>query len=327
MKYLDTLKRINEEIATLNEHKAYLLDSEDEFIAKSQEYVFNRNKFGKYMVYDIALENVELKMKKDLVDIESRLVELKRVRDQLIEFILKATRISTVDVIELAAKFGIYLKTEDVGTKKLLVPYDLCIIRSGINSVASEEELIELMREVNNITISNGQIVMKRPLNVVPLYVRSKHESPVNNDEEAKTVNDTASDIAKKPKTFTEFLKYLFGNSPAETEQVVVKPAAKKSNVKISVNSNIAELASGAEITINGGLQIYKRDGDNIVFNSEVLNLFPYDVLAFFDYYLDKLFENPNINIMDVCKSYLKEVPVGGLSYDDPAMNDTYRRR
>lgn len=277
--YFERLKQINEEIEILKEHRDFLVSEEENIVADSQEYVIRRNKFGKYMVRDIMAENVEIKVKADIVEIESEIVKLKGFRDKILDTIIKATNISVYDAFRLAEKFGMYLRLENVGEKTYLVPQDLCVAKSGINSIIEESELLEELREINTIEENNGQIIMKEPLKLIPYYERSK-----------RTINGEVK-------------------------------------TKISVNQSIPELASGVEVTYNGGLQIYKRSGDSIVFNENVLNLFPYDVLAFFDYYISRIFENPMLNVMEVYEEYRKQDAVIGLSYDDPAVEDIYRSK
>jgi len=277
--YFEKLKQINEEIEILKEHRDFLVSEEEKIVADSQEYVMRRNKFGKYMVRDIMAENVEIKVKADIVEIESEIVKLKGFRDKILDIIIKATNISVYDAFRLADKFGMFLRIENIGQKTYLVPQDLCVTKSGINSIIEESELLEELREMNTIQENNGQIIMKEPLKLIPYYERTRRTV----DGEVKT--------------------------------------------KVSINQSIPELASGVEVTCNGGLQIYKREGDSIVFNEGVLNLFPYDLLAFFDYYINRIFDNPMLNVMEVYNEYQKQDNVIGLSYDDPALEDIYRNK
>lgn len=114
---------------------------------------------------------------------------------------------------------------------------------------------------------------------------------------------------------------------PKDVEQSVPLYIRSTSN-GISINNHILELASGIEVNELEGLKLYQRSKDGVEFNRDLLNILPYDVLAFIDYFVAKRFETPVITIMAAYNEYKQEqTSVKGLSYDDPAMKDSYRHR
>lgn len=94
------------------------------------------------------------------------------------------------------------------------------------------------------------------------------------------------------------------------------------------LNNHIPELTAGIEISDIEGIQVYKTTADGVEFNSKLLNIFPYDVLAFLDSFIMQKIENPELNVLAAFDAYAKDCNSAlGLSYDDPTMKDTYRHR
>lgn len=112
---------------------------------------------------------------------------------------------------------------------------------------------------------------------------------------------------------------------------------------EILVNDQILTCVAGLEVNDLEGIQIYIRDNNGIRFNPNVLNLLPYDIIAFLDFYITKRLEilefniyesnkekkstNSSFGIREAMKLYKENNEIIGLSYDDPALEDLYRSK
>lgn len=103
-------------------------------------------------------------------------------------------------------------------------------------------------------------------------------------------------------------------------------PLYKQTSNGILENNYLLTIVAGLEINDLEGIQIYKREGNEVVFNGKILNLFPYDVVAFLDYLVISRFENAKLTMEEAWKQYSK-TKVLTFSKEDPALEDIYRTR
>lgn len=104
-------------------------------------------------------------------------------------------------------------------------------------------------------------------------------------------------------------------------------PMYKKTSKGIQINDQILTSVAGLEVNDFEGVQIYKREGNEIIFNGKILNLFPYDVVAFLDYLVISRFEHPRLSMDEAWKQYRVNNQVLAFSQDDPSLEDIYRTK
>lgn len=90
----------------------------------------------------------------------------------------------------------------------------------------------------------------------------------------------------------------------ARPKNITVIHMYRKDNGKVSLNDKILELTPSLLVNDLKGIPFYRREKNNVVLNEEVVNIFPYDVLAFIEYYITLKEQNPRITIDNAFKEY-----------------------
>ncbi len=273
MNYFEELGRINDDILSFKGSVEYLLSNVDELTQETKNYLQQSYEYNGFDLSENSSTAISLKIRRDALGLQDKVNRLKIQREEIISKIINCTSISISDIIRLLNEFGLYYKTERFGTKTLIVPQSLYIIKTGSQSVMDEEDFLRILRKVRAFKERNGQLIPTEVVQSVPLYINS-----------------------------TIYGKVL--------------------------NNHITEVASGIEVSDLEGIKLYVRTESGVSFNKKLLNIFPYDVLAFIDYFVMKRFDNPTFDIIEAYKEYTNGKSfVGGLSYDDPIMIDTHRYR
>ena len=287
MKYFMELERINNEILELRNMLYYLITNVDELSEKTDAFF---KKQGNYPIY-----SAKLTILKEAQEIENKIINLNNTREDVIRRILKASFISTADMIYLFDEFKSYHKLLKIGIKNVIVPQDFNLISIGEHSVMSEEEYNQYLVDY---LVPMGDGITAKPKKSaydMPMYVRK-----------SKKTSDGIKD-------------------------------------EIVINDQILTCVAGLEVNDLEGIQIYVRDNNGIKFNPKVLNLLPYDVISFLDFYITKRLEILEFNVYETDKQkklmnsafgiheamdlYKENNEIIGLSYDDPALEDIYRNK
>ncbi len=72
----------------------------------------------------------------------------------------------------------------------------------------------------------------------------------------------------------------------------------------ISLNRELGVLTSALMVDDLRGIPVYKRENDNIAINEEIVNIFPYEVIAFIEYYIALKNKNRNVTIDEAYQDY-----------------------
>jgi len=95
----------------------------------------------------------------------------------------------------------------------------------------------------------------------------------------------------------------------------------------VKENKQTLTVVAGLEVNDMEGIQVYQRTGNTISLNKRVVNLFPYDVLAFIDYLIVGRLDKPRLTLEEAWKEYNGiDNKVLSFSKDDPALEDIYRK-
>lgn len=292
MNYFAELDRINIALSELKAHQDYLLNSLDEIASLNKKLLSDAD--GMFdSEYDKLNESAtKLVLREEAMDLNHKTFILNDKREEIIKKILGASKFSVKEIIDLMDDFGSYHKVEERGLTKLIVPQDLDFDRFG-RKMLTQEESDRLVSEYMN-TRTNAYNVSA--------YVTKKHS-----DKSSKKINLLVSDMIPAKKSAYNVSAYV------------------KTQEGIKPNKEILTFVAGLEVTDIEGVQIYKREGNDIVLNGKVVNLFPYDVLAFLDYAVMKRIDNPNLSLKVLLKEYKQNNKVLAFSKDDPALEDIYR--
>ena len=117
MKYFMELERINNEILELRNMLYYLITNVDELSEKTDAFF---KKQGNYPIY-----SAKLTILKEAQEIENKIINLNNTREDVIRRILKASFISTADMIYLFDEFKSYHKLLKIGIKNVIVPQEI----------------------------------------------------------------------------------------------------------------------------------------------------------------------------------------------------------
>lgn len=94
---------------------------------------------------------------------------------------------------------------------------------------------------------------------------------------------------------------------------------------EIELNDKILIPVAGLEVGQSSGIQIYRRSGNNVELNGEILNLFPYDMIALLDFHIKRKLDCPEVTLESSIKKFEAENELT-LSKDDPTLEDYYER-
>lgn len=105
----------------------------------------------------------------------------------------------------------------------------------------------------------------------------------------------------------------------------VYKKTKRPFEDEIELNDKLLISVAGLEVSQSCGIQIYRRSGNNVELNGDILNLFPYDMIALLDFHIKRRLDNPETTLKSSIKKFETE---GGLSLskDDPTLEDYFKR-
>lgn len=265
MDLFNELEKVNEEISSTISQSDYLLSNMPDIAQLSENYLKEANETYTPGGTGINSTSITQIIRGDAIDLQRKLLSLRRKREEIIKTILNSSIFTVAEVIDLMDAFGAYYKEEDIGITTLLVPQDFALIRNGNHSIISEEEM-------DGIAF------------------------------------DYTSSVAAKKSAYSMSMY-------------------KKSDNGIILNDELLTAVAGVEVSDIGAIQLYVRNGNSVEFNGEMLNIFPYDVLAFLEVFISERWSNPNLKVKETVKEYLKASESLKFSSDDPALEDLYRTK
>lgn len=218
--------------------------------------------------------------------------------------------------------------------------------KADVNSICTREvlrkEMTELQQAILNLNSKREEII-RTILNASKLSVQDviilmdKFKSYHRTERiENKTyivpqdfylLRTGANSIVSKEQLVEEVTPYFDVLSKTKRSAYCVPMYIKTAN-GTQENDQILTVVAGLEVNDFEGVQIYKRENNEIIFNGNILNLFPYDVIAFLDYLVTSRFANPKLTMEEAWQQYkLGNTKVLTFSKEDPALEDIYRNR
>ncbi len=93
-----------------------------------------------------------------------------------------------------------------------------------------------------------------------------------------------------------------------KVKDVTVMSMYRKDANKVSLNREIPILTSALIVDDLRGILVYRREKDNIVLNEEIVNIFPYDVIAFIEYYIASKMKDSKVTIDSAYQEYTQNL-------------------
>ena len=90
----------------------------------------------------------------------------------------------------------------------------------------------------------------------------------------------------------------------SQDKDATVMSMYRKDAGNVSLNREIPILTSALLIDDLKGIPVYKRENDNIAINGEIVNIFPYEVISFIEYYIEARSKDSKVTIDSAYKDY-----------------------
>ncbi len=91
-------------------------------------------------------------------------------------------------------------------------------------------------------------------------------------------------------------------------KDITVMSMYRKDGNNVSLNKEIGVLTSALLVDDLKGIPVYKREKDNIAINEDIVNIFPYEVIAFIEYYISAKNKDNNITIDKAYHDYTESL-------------------